>query len=81
MEVPITKFRHEMFDLVQRAMEGGEVWVTYKGRRFRIAPEGRIGSRLARVTPLVVLNPEAGQQESVLLEEMTRAWEKDWSSL
>jgi len=81
MEVPITKFRHDLFDLVQQAMEGNEVWVRYKGRRFRIAPEGSSGSRISRVTPLQVINPEASPEEPALLEEMTRAWEKDWSAL
>lgn len=81
MEVSITKFRQDIFDLVHQALEGGEVWVTYKGRRFRIAPEGVPVSRLARITPLQVLNPDATESDTSLLEEMTRAWEQDWSSL
>lgn len=81
MEVSITKFRQDIFDLVHQALNGGEVWVTYKGRKFRIAPEGAPASRLERITPLQVLNPDASQNESSLLEEMTRAWEQDWSSL
>ena len=81
MEVSITKFRQDIFDLVREALEGGEVWVSYKGRRFRIAPEGVPVGRLARVTPLQVINPDADQEDTSLLEEMTRAWEKDWSSL
>lgn len=81
MEVTITKFRQKIFDLVHQALEGGEVWVSYKGRRFRIAPEGAAAGRLARVTPLQVINPDADQADTSLLEEMTRAWEKDWSSL
>ena len=82
MEVSITKFRREMFELVNRAMEGTDVWILYKGQRFKIAPEKAPGSRLSGVTPLAVLNPEApGAEGSTLQEEMERAWERDWSTL
>jgi prevent-host-death family protein len=36
MEVPITQFRREIFSLVNQALDGGEVWVTHKGRRLKI---------------------------------------------
>jgi antitoxin (DNA-binding transcriptional repressor) of toxin-antitoxin stability system len=82
MEVSITQFRQDIFDLVTQAMEGSEVWVTYKGRRFRIAPENRPASRLARVTPLDVINSEGpGLDDPALREAMTRTWEQDWSDL
>ncbi|MGC8548154.1 MAG: hypothetical protein ACP5M4_00525 [Acidobacteriaceae bacterium] len=81
MEVSITKFRQDIFDLVHQALEGGEVWVSCKGRRFRIAPEGTPAGRLARVTPLQVIHPDPVQGDASMLEDMTRAWEKDWSSL
>ncbi len=82
MEVSITQFRREMFDLVTQAMDGREVWVLHKGRRFRIAPEKAPSSRLSRVTSLEVINPESFDgNDSSLQEEMMRAWEKDWSDL
>lgn len=82
MEVSITKFRRDMFELVNRAMEGTDVWILYKGQRIRIAPENAPGSRLSRITPLAVLNPEApGLDDATLQEEMARAWERDWSTL
>ena len=82
MEVSITQFRRDIFDLVSQALDGNEVWVSYKGRRFRIAPENQSASRLDRITPLDVVNPEAQQlNDPSLQEEMTRAWEKDWSEL
>lgn len=82
MEVSITEFRRNIFELVKQALEGSEVWVTHKGSRFKIAPENISGSRLSRITPLEVINPEfqeAGNPR--LLAEMTRAWEKDWADL
>ena len=82
MEVSITQFRRDLFALVNKAMEGGEVWVSHKGQRFRIAPDGKPVSRLSRITPLEVINPEATELgDSELREEMARAWEKDWSTL
>jgi len=77
MEVPITQFRREIFDLVNRAMAGSEVWVTHKGRRFRIAPEGQSSSRLSRITPLDVVSA-GGLDDTALKTEMARSWEKDW---
>lgn len=82
MEVSITQFRRDMFELVNQAMTGSEVWVTHKGRRFRIAPERQTGSRLGRITPLEIVNSESAELDtSSLQEDMTRAWEKDWSTL
>lgn len=89
MEVSITQFRRKIFELVSQAMGGGEVWVTHKRRRFRIVPDGVPGSRLSRITPLAVINPEVispegqghGYGPSSLQQEMVRAWERDWSAL
>ena len=82
MEVSITQFRKDMFELVNNAMAGGEVWVTHRGHRFRIAPDRKPVSRLARITPLEVINPVAPRSaEDALLNEMRAAWEQDWSEL
>ena len=55
MEVPITQFRRDIFSLVNKALEGDEVWVTHKGRRVKIVPEGKPVSRLSRITPMQVM--------------------------
>jgi antitoxin (DNA-binding transcriptional repressor) of toxin-antitoxin stability system len=85
MEVSITQFRRQMFDLVNEAMDGGEVWVLHKGRRFKIAPEDKPVSRLSRITSLEVINPEfsglSDLKDPHLQEEMERAWESDWVDL
>jgi len=79
MEVPITQFRRQIFSLVNQALEGQEVWVTHKGRRVKIVPEGKPVSRLSRITPMDVINyAEGGLENTGLLEEMTREWEADW---
>jgi antitoxin (DNA-binding transcriptional repressor) of toxin-antitoxin stability system len=86
MEVSITQFRREMFDLVNRALDGTEVWVRHKGKRFRVAPEGQPASRLARITPMAILNPDAPDLNDPAFKaefraEMEKAWEDDWSIL
>lgn len=82
MEVPITQFRRKIFELVNQAMTGAEIWVAHKGRRFRIVPEGKPNTRLSRITPLEVINPVAGASaDQSLQEEMIAAWERDWSTL
>ena len=80
MEVTITQFRRELFTLVNQAMDGAEVWVTHKGRRFKLEPEKRKGSKLARVTKSdYIINENI--PEDALLKEMTKAWEKDWDEM
>lgn len=82
METSITKFRRDIFEMANRAMAGAEVWVVHKGRRFRLVPEEGPGSRLGRITPLEVVNPDSpDMNDAQLREEMARAWEKDWATL
>ena len=86
MEVSITQFRRNIFDLVNQAMDGEEVWVMHKGRRFKVVPETKPGSRLSRITPLAVINPANDSASTKasnrsLREEMVHAWERDWSDL
>jgi antitoxin (DNA-binding transcriptional repressor) of toxin-antitoxin stability system len=79
MEVPITQFRREMFALINKALDGNEVWVSHKGRRVKLVPEGEAANRLSRITPMEIVNHgEGGLENTGLLEEMTRAWEADW---
>ena len=79
MEVPITQFRREIFTLVNKALDGTEVWVSHKGKRLKLVPEGLPANRLNRITPMEIINTAAGGLENTgLLDEMTRAWEADW---
>jgi antitoxin (DNA-binding transcriptional repressor) of toxin-antitoxin stability system len=86
MEVPITQFRREIFSLVNKALEGTEVWVTHKGRRVKIVPEGQPADRLSRITPLDIINPDFPDLndpalKAEMMAEMEKEWEKDWSIL
>ncbi|KAA6460901.1 hypothetical protein DYQ86_11500 [Acidobacteria bacterium AB60] len=80
MEVTITQFRQRVFELVDRALEGKEVWVRHKGRRVRIAPE-HPADKLSRITPMEILADGADRSESLTKSwkpEMSRQWEQKW---
>jgi antitoxin (DNA-binding transcriptional repressor) of toxin-antitoxin stability system len=83
MEVPITQFRREIFSLMNQALDGAEVWVTHKGRRIKIVPEGRPASRLSRITPMdVFVNPNFDMNDPAFkaewLADMEKEWEAEW---
>jgi prevent-host-death family protein len=80
VEVTITQFRRELLSLVDQAMDGAEVWVTHKGRRFKLTPEKRPKSKLTRLTKRdYIINEDV--PADALLKEMTKAWEKDWDEI
>jgi hypothetical protein len=86
VEVPITEFRRQIFSLANQALEGEDVWFTHKGRRIKIVPEGEPNSRLSRITPVDIINPEApdlhdANRKTEMMAEIQKAWESDWESL
>ena len=80
MEVPITQFRREIFDLVNRALAGETITVAYKGQRLRIVPEVNPVTRFDRLTPLQIVNPDNPDlmDDAEMKAEMQAEWEKDW---
>ena len=86
MEVPITEFRRQIFTLVNHALEGEEVWFTHKGCRIKIVPQEQPVSRLSRITPIEIINPEIpnladAARKAERMAEIQKAWESDWESL
>jgi antitoxin (DNA-binding transcriptional repressor) of toxin-antitoxin stability system len=77
MEVPITQFRQKLFDLVNQALDGKEVWVSHKGRRLRLVPE-HAPSKLSRITPLQIIVPGADIEDDSWKVESMREWERKW---
>jgi antitoxin (DNA-binding transcriptional repressor) of toxin-antitoxin stability system len=77
MDVPITQFRRKLFDLVNQALDGKEVWVSHKGRRLRLVPE-HAPSKLSRITPMQIIVPGADLEDDSRNAEMTRDWERKW---
>ena len=82
MRVPITKFRQQLFRLVERAMEGERLEFIHKGVVFQVVPERR-PSKLAKLTgqPVVAPGGDLARASRDLLREMEAEWEKDWSEL
>jgi antitoxin (DNA-binding transcriptional repressor) of toxin-antitoxin stability system len=79
MEVPITQFRRDLFELANRALEGETITVAYKGKRLRIVPEVEAATRFDRLTPLQIINPAYPDLDDVDMKaEMRAEWEKDW---
>lgn len=82
MEVPITQFRREIFELANRALEGETITIVYKGKRLRIEPEMQSGSRWDKVTKLQILNPDGpGLEDESWKEEIMAEWLKEWDEL
>jgi antitoxin (DNA-binding transcriptional repressor) of toxin-antitoxin stability system len=79
MEVSITLFRQKLFDLVNQALDGKEVWVSHKGRRVRIVPE-HPPSKLSRITPMQIISPGVNLEDGSWKTEMMREWERKWDS-
>jgi len=77
MEVPITQFRQKLFDLVNQALDGKEVWVSHKGRRLRLVPE-HAPSKLSRITPMQIIVPGADIEDDSWKVETMREWERKW---
>jgi len=77
MEVPITQFRRKLFELVNQALDGKEVWVSHKGRRVRIVAEDA-PSKLSRITPMQIIVPGADLEDDSWKADMMRQWERKW---
>jgi antitoxin (DNA-binding transcriptional repressor) of toxin-antitoxin stability system len=77
MEVPITQFRQKLFDLVNQALDGEEIWVSHKGRRLRLMPE-HAPSKLSRITPMQIIVPGSNIEDDSWKVETMREWERKW---
>ena len=77
MEVTITQFRQKVFELVDQALDGKEVWVKHKGRRVRIVPEQPV-DKLSRITPMEIIVPSADLEDAPWKTVLTREWEQKW---
>ena len=81
MEVTITQFRRNLFNLVEQAMSGTEVHVTHKGKGFTIKPDRADHDRLSRLTPMNIIVGDLEGASEQLMKEMEAEWEKDWDDL
>ena len=78
MEIPITQFRRNLFELINKALEGGDVWITHKGRRLKIVPEGGAPDKLSRITPMDIIPSGVALEDDSWKQQMMREWEAGW---
>jgi antitoxin (DNA-binding transcriptional repressor) of toxin-antitoxin stability system len=84
--VTITEFRKNLFKLVERVIAGESVEFVHQGTTIRlIIPEVR-SSKLDRLTPRQISNPEMAEDEQRAAErklqvEIHAELEKDWSEI
>ncbi len=81
MQMTITHFRRDLFNVVEQAMNGVEVHVTHKGKGFTLKPDAPPQDRLSRITPMKVIVGDLEEAQAQLMKEMEAEWEQDWSEL
>jgi hypothetical protein len=80
MPVNITKFRRNLFQFADQALQGERVEFVHKGVVFKVIPEVPL-SKLSRLTHETVVSPGASLDTAELLKEMEVEWQKDWSEI
>jgi hypothetical protein len=80
--VTITRFRKELFSLVNHALDGEPLEFVHKGVIFRVVPEVKL-SKLSKLTGQKVVAPDTNLKKASreLLKQMESEWEEDWSEL
>jgi antitoxin (DNA-binding transcriptional repressor) of toxin-antitoxin stability system len=82
MRVTITRLRQDLFNLINKTLQGEPLEFTHKGVVFRIVPEPK-PSKLSKLVGqrVVASGSDLEQARRELLKEMEAEWEKDWSEL
>jgi antitoxin (DNA-binding transcriptional repressor) of toxin-antitoxin stability system len=86
VKVTITEFRQNLFKLVERVIAGESVEFVHQGTTIRlVVPEGPI-SKLDRLTPRQITNPDMTEDEHRAAERQMRNeilsdLENDWADL
>ena len=81
MKVTSTQFRSNLFQLVERALQGELVEVAHKGRVVRLVPEQK-PSKMARLVQRDTIcgTLEALEEGQAALDrEMRARWEEKWA--
>ena len=81
MELTITQFRRDLFNVVEQAMNGMEVHVMHKGKGFYLKPDAPPEDRLSRIVPMKVIVGDLEEAQTQLMKEMEAEWEQDWAEL
>lgn len=81
MRITSTEFRKNLFQIVERALQGEVVEVVHKGRPFHLVP-GQKSTKMSRLVQRATIHGtpedlERGQTE--LDTEMRALWEGKWA--
>ena len=81
MKVTSTEFRKNLFQIVERALQGEFVEVTHKGRLVRLVPGDKPGkmSRLIQRDTIHGTPEDLDQGQRQLDIEMRTSWEEKWA--
>jgi antitoxin (DNA-binding transcriptional repressor) of toxin-antitoxin stability system len=82
MTITATDFRKNLFQLVERALNGELIEIVHKNRTIRLAPTEAKSkmSRLVRRETLSCAPEEFDRATRVQDDEMRREWEQKWQS-
>lgn len=80
MPVNITRFRRDLFQLADQALEGEPVEFIHKGVVFKVVPATRT-PKLSKLTKETVVAPGANLDMTELFKEMEAEWQEDWSKI
>ena len=79
METNATEFRRNLFQLMDRAMQGELVEISWRGAKLRLSPPPG-GSKLARAVRRHALRVDPGsivESDPKLMAELSRGWKRD----
>jgi antitoxin (DNA-binding transcriptional repressor) of toxin-antitoxin stability system len=80
--VTVTDFRKNLFQLVERALNGELIEIVHKNRTIRLAPT-EPKSKLSRLVQRDTLNCSPDEFEQAVRDqddELRREWERKWQS-
>lgn len=82
MTLTATDFRKNLFQLVERALNGELIEIVHKNRTIRLTP-AEAGSKMSRLVRRETLNcaPDEFEQASRAQDDdMRREWDQKWQS-
>ena len=80
VKVTSTEFRKNLFQIVERALQGEFIEVAHKGRLVRLVPGDKPG-KMARLIPRDTISgtlADLDQAQNELDSQMRNAWEEKW---
>jgi antitoxin (DNA-binding transcriptional repressor) of toxin-antitoxin stability system len=86
MKSSITQFRGNLFKLVDKVIAGEQVEFVHKGVTIRVTAVEVESTKLDRLTPKQIVNPDLSEEEHLAAEkklqaEMLAEMERDWADL